>query len=46
MATTTTMVMTVATAALSVLPAPAPASGNQVAMVEIPEDDAPSSGWG
>jgi hypothetical protein len=39
-------VMTMATSALSVSPVPAPAGGDQVAAVEIPEDDAPPPGWG
>jgi hypothetical protein len=38
--------MTMATTAPSVLLAPAPAGGNQVVVVEIPEDDAPPPGWG
>jgi hypothetical protein len=30
----------------SILPAPAPTGDNQVAVVEIPDDDVPPSGWG
>jgi hypothetical protein len=45
-ATVTTAVMTMATTTPSVLPAPAPTGGNQLAVVEIPEDDAPPPGWG
>jgi hypothetical protein len=45
-ATATTAVMTTATTAPSVLPASAPADGNQVAVVDIPGDDAPPPGWG
>jgi hypothetical protein len=32
--------------ASSILPAPAPVSGNQVAVVEISDDDVPPPGWG
>jgi hypothetical protein len=38
--------MTVAATAPSVLPAPAPAGGNQVAVVDVPDDDIPPPGWG
>jgi hypothetical protein len=30
----------------SVLPTPAPADDNQVAVVDVPDDDVPSPGWG
>jgi hypothetical protein len=42
----TTMVMTTTTTVSSVLTGPAPVGGNQVAVVEIPEDDASPPGWG
>jgi hypothetical protein len=45
-ATTTTAVMTMAATVPSVLPAPAPAGGNQVAMVDGPDDDVSPLGWG
>jgi hypothetical protein len=45
-ATATTAVMTVAAAAPSALPAPAPAGGNQVAVVDVLDDDVPPPGWG
>jgi hypothetical protein len=38
--------MTMAVTAPSILPAPAPADGNQVAVVEIPDDDVPPLRWG
>jgi hypothetical protein len=44
--TSTTTVITVATTAPSTLPAPAPAGGNQVAVVDVPDDDVPPLGWG
>jgi hypothetical protein len=44
--TTTTAVITVATTALSTFPAPAPTGGNQVAVVDVPDDDVPPPGWG
>jgi hypothetical protein len=43
-ATATTTVMTTATTAPSILPASAPAGGNQAAVVEIPDNDAPPPG--
>jgi hypothetical protein len=46
MATAAMAVMTMATSAPSVSPALAPAGGDQVAVVEIPEDDAPPPRWG
>jgi hypothetical protein len=42
----TTAAMTAAAATPSVLLAPAPADGNQVAVVEVPDDDVPPPGWG
>jgi hypothetical protein len=42
----TTTATTAADAAPSVLPAPAPAGGNQVAVVEVPDDDVLPPGWG
>jgi hypothetical protein len=45
-ATATTAVMTVVTTAPSALPASAPASGNQVVVVDVPDDDVPLPGWG
>jgi hypothetical protein len=36
----------VATAVPTVPPAPVPAAGGHVAVVEIPDDDAPPPGWG
>jgi hypothetical protein len=44
-ATATTAVMTTAATAPSILPAPAPTGGPQVAVVEVPVDDAPPPGW-
>jgi hypothetical protein len=44
--TATTAVMTVAVTAPSILSVPAPAGGNQVVVVEVPDDDAPPPGWG
>jgi hypothetical protein len=44
-ATATVAVMTTAVTAPSILPVPAPAGGNQVAVVEIPDDDVPPPGW-
>jgi hypothetical protein len=38
-------VMTTTVTAPSILPAPAPTGGNQVAVVEIPDDDVPPPGW-
>jgi hypothetical protein len=38
--------MTMAATAPSILSAPAPAGGNQVAVVEVPDDDVPPPGWG
>jgi hypothetical protein len=38
--------MTTAAAAPSVSLAPTPAGGNQVAVVEVPNDDVPPPGWG
>jgi hypothetical protein len=38
--------MTVAATAPSVLLTPAPGGGNQVAVVDVPDDDVPPSGWG
>jgi hypothetical protein len=38
--------MTMAVTAPSILPTPAPAGGNQVAVVEVPDDDALPPGWG
>jgi hypothetical protein len=40
------VVTTVAAAVLSVLPVPAPAGDNQVAVVDVPDDDVPPPGWG
>jgi hypothetical protein len=40
------MVMTVAINAPSISPALAPVGGNQVAVVEVPDDDIPPPGWG
>jgi hypothetical protein len=37
--------MTMAVTTPSILPVPAPAGGNQVAVVEIPDDDIPPPGW-
>jgi hypothetical protein len=45
-ATTTAAVMTVAITAPSALPASDPAGGNQVAVVDVPDDDVPPPGWG
>jgi hypothetical protein len=45
-ATATTAITTTAVAAPSVLPVPAPAGGNQVAVVEVLDDDVPPPGWG
>jgi hypothetical protein len=45
-ATATTAVMTVAVTAPSISSAPAPVGGNQVAVVEVPDDDVPPLGWG
>jgi hypothetical protein len=45
-AAATTAVMTMAVTAPSILPAPALVSGNQVAVVEVPDDDVPPPGWG
>jgi hypothetical protein len=45
-ATATTAVMTVVVNAPSISPAPATAGGNQVAVVEVPDDDLPPPGWG
>jgi hypothetical protein len=42
----TTAVMTMAATAPSALPVPAPAGGNQVAVVDVPDDDVPPPGWG
>jgi hypothetical protein len=42
----TTAVMTVAATVPSVLPAPAPAGDNQVAVVDVPDDDVPLPRWG
>jgi hypothetical protein len=42
----TAAVTTAATAASTVPPVPAPAAGGWVAVVEIPDDDAPPPGWG
>jgi hypothetical protein len=42
----TTVVVTMAVTAPSILPAPAPAGGNQVAVVEVPDDDVLPPGWG
>jgi hypothetical protein len=36
--------MTMAVTAPSILPASAPADGNQVAVVEVPDDDVPPPG--
>jgi hypothetical protein len=41
-----TALMTMAVTASSILLALAPVNGNRVAMVEIPDDDVPSPGWG
>jgi hypothetical protein len=38
--------MTMAATAPSALPVPAPAGGNQVAVVDIPDDDVPPPRWG
>jgi hypothetical protein len=46
MVTATTAVMTMATTVSSVLPTPASVGVNQVAVVEILEDNAPPPGWG
>jgi hypothetical protein len=45
-ATATTVVVTVAATAPSVLLAPAPTGGNQVAVVDVPDDDVPPPRWG
>jgi hypothetical protein len=45
-ATATTAVMTMAAATLSTLPVPVPTGGNQVAVVDVPDDDVPPLGWG
>jgi hypothetical protein len=45
-ATATTKVVTVATTAPSALLASAPADGDQVAVVDVPDDDVPPPGWG
>jgi hypothetical protein len=45
-ASATTTVLTVATTASSALPASAPAGGDQVAVVDVPDDDVPPPGWG
>jgi hypothetical protein len=45
-ATATTAVVTVAATAPSALPAPAPTGGNQVAVVDVPDDNVPPPGWG
>jgi hypothetical protein len=39
------VVMTMAVTAPSILSAPAPADGNQVVVVEVPDDDVPPPGW-
>jgi hypothetical protein len=39
-------VMTTATTTPSVLSASAPAGGNQVAVVDVPDDDVSPPGWG
>jgi hypothetical protein len=44
--TATTTVMTVAAAVPSASPASALAGGNQVAVVDVPNDDVPPPGWG
>jgi hypothetical protein len=38
-------VMTMAVTVPSILPVPVPADGNQVAVVEIRDDDVPPPGW-
>jgi hypothetical protein len=42
----TTMVMTVAVTTPSISPALAPVDGNEVAVVEVPDDEIPPPGWG
>jgi hypothetical protein len=44
MAMATTAVMTMAATAPSALPVPAPTGGNQVAVVDVPDDDVPPPG--
>jgi hypothetical protein len=41
-----TAVMTMAVTTPLILMAPAPAGGNQVAVVEVLDDDTPPPGWG
>jgi hypothetical protein len=40
-----TAAMTTTVTAPSIPPAPAPSSGNQAAVVEIPDNDTPPPGW-